>query len=106
MTNMTSMTQANYLISCAGRKELSTHRLKEPSSNAEHEAMKIYEGKVVEQVAMDHEPPPDINDSTLIDARNAIQNQVSMLESSVADHQCADAFWKSALFNGCHILNM
>jgi hypothetical protein len=106
MVNMTSMTQANYLISHTGKKEFSTCRLKEFGSNAEQEPMKLYEGKMAEQDATDHEPPPTINDSTLIDARNTKRNQVSMLESSVADPQCANEFWKLTFSNRCHILSM
>ncbi len=47
-TNMTTMTQINTLIARAGGKELSTQRLKELRSIAEHPAMELYNTKVVE----------------------------------------------------------
>jgi hypothetical protein len=98
--NMTTMTQVNTLIAFAGGKELSTWRLKELGSIAEHAAMKLYNAKVAEQNAMEHEPPPDIDAS--VDSDVMIANQ----ESTMRDLQHANDFWQSHLPDGCHILSM
>jgi hypothetical protein len=55
--NMTTMTQINTLIACAGGKELSTRRLKELGSIAKHAAMELYNGKVAEQNTMEQDFP-------------------------------------------------
>jgi hypothetical protein len=77
--NMTTMTQVNTLIACAGGEELSTQRLKELQSVAEDAAMELYDTKVAEQNAMEHEPPPNIDASVNSDVM--ITNQ----ESTVTD---------------------
>jgi hypothetical protein len=52
--NMTSMTQANSLIACVGRSNLSAKRLKELGSNARLEVKELHDVKVAEQNKMDH----------------------------------------------------
>jgi hypothetical protein len=98
--NMTTMTQVNTLIACAGSKELSTWRLKELGSIAKDKAMELYDAKFVEQNAMEHETPPDIDASLNSDVMNSNQ------ESTVTDSQRADEFWQSHFPNRCHILSM
>ncbi len=98
--NMTTMTQVNTLIAHAGGKELSTRRLKKLGSVAKHAAIELYNAKVVEQNAMEHEAPPNIDASVNSDVMIADQ------ESTVTDLQHANKFWQSHLPNGCHILSM
>jgi hypothetical protein len=52
--NMTPMTQANSLIACVGRTNLSAKRLKELGSNAKLEAKELHDVEVAEQNQMDH----------------------------------------------------
>ncbi len=99
-SNMTTMTQVNTLIACAGSKELSTRRLKELGRIAKHAAIELYDAKVAEQNTMEHEPPADINAPVNSDV------VISGQESTITDLQCADNFWQSHLANGCHILSM
>jgi hypothetical protein len=87
--NMTTMTQVNTLIARAGGKELSTQRMKELGSIAKYAAMELYNTKVAEKKAMEHEPPPDINDS--INSDVMIANQ----ESTMTDLQHANKFRQS-----------
>ncbi len=61
--NMTTMTQVNTLIARTGGKELSTQRLKELGSVAEHKAIELYNAKVAKKNNMEHGPPPNINSS-------------------------------------------
>ncbi len=98
--NMTTMTQVNTLIARAGGKELSTWRLKELGSIAEHTAMELYNAEVGEQNAMEHESPADINAPVISDVMIARQ------ESTVTDLQRANDFWQSHLPNRYHILSM
>jgi hypothetical protein len=62
-TNMNTMTKASTLTARARRKSLTTCKLKELGSYAEHEAMERYTAEVATQNAMDHEPPPNIGDN-------------------------------------------
>ncbi len=98
--NMTTMTQINTLIAHTGGKELSTRRLKELDSIAKHAAMELYNAKVVEQNAMEQEPPANINAPIISGVMIAGQ------ESTVTDSQRANDFWQSHLPNGCHILSI
>ncbi len=50
--NMTTISQINTLVARAGGMELSTRRLRELRSIAEHAAMELYDAKVAEQNAM------------------------------------------------------
>jgi hypothetical protein len=98
--NMTTMTQVNTLTAHGGSKEVSTRRLKELGSNAEHAAMELYKAKVAEQNAMEHKPPADIDAPVTSDVMIAGQ------ESTVTDLQRANNFWQSHLPDRCHILSM
>ncbi len=70
---MTTMTQINTLIACAGGKELSTQRLKELGSIAKHAAMELYIAKVEEWNAMEQEPPAKIDAPIISDVMIAGQ---------------------------------
>jgi hypothetical protein len=98
--NMTTMTQINTLIARAGGKELSTWRLKELRSIAEHAAMELYDAEAAEQNAMEQEPPSKINAPVISDVMIAGQ------EPTITDLQHSDDFWQSHLPNGYHILSM
>jgi hypothetical protein len=98
--NMTTMTQINTLIACAGSKELSTQRLKEFRSITKTAAMELYNSQVVEQNAMEQEPPASIHAPIISDVIIAGQ------ESTAADLQHADNFWQSHLPDRHHILSM
>jgi hypothetical protein len=98
--NMTTMTQVNTLIARAGSKELSTQKLKELGSIAQHAAVELYIAKVADRNSMEHEPPPDIDASVNSDVMIADQ------ESTVTELQRANEFWQSHLPDGCHILSM
>jgi hypothetical protein len=52
--NMTSMTQVNSLIACAGGTKLSSKRLKELGSNAKLKAKELHNVEVAEQNKIDH----------------------------------------------------
>jgi hypothetical protein len=71
--NMTTMTQINTLIACAGSKELSTRWLKELGCIADHAAMELYNAEVVEQNSMEQEPPSKINAPVISDVISAGQ---------------------------------
>ncbi len=62
--------------------------------------MELYNSKVAEQNAMEHELPTDINAPVTSDVMIAGQ------ESTMTDLQCANDFWQSHLPNRCHILSM
>jgi hypothetical protein len=94
------MTQINTLIARAGGKKLSTWRLKEFRSIAEHTAMERYDAEVAERNAMEQEPPANINAPVISDV------MIDGQESTVTDLQRSDDFWQSHLPNGCHILSM
>ncbi len=98
--NITTMTQINTLIAHAGGKGLSTWRLNELGSIAEHAAMELYNAEVVEQNAMEQEPPSKIDAPIISDIM--IASQVH----TVTDLQRFNNFWQSHLPDGCHILSM
>jgi hypothetical protein len=98
--NMTTITQNSTLIAHTGGKELCTWRLKEVRSIAKHATMELYNAKVVEQNAMDQEPPAKID--ALVISNVMIAGQ----ESTITDLQRSNNFWQSHLPNGCHILSM
>jgi hypothetical protein len=98
--NMTTMTQINTLIAHAGGKELSTWRLKELGSIAEHTAMELHGAKVVEGNAMEPQPPANTHAPVVSDVMIAGQ------ESTVTDLPRSNNFWQSHLPDRCHILSM
>jgi hypothetical protein len=62
--------------------------------------MELYDAKVAERNAMEHEPPANIDAPVISDVIIAGQ------ESAVTDSQHANNFWQSHLPGGCHILRM
>jgi hypothetical protein len=93
--NMTTMVQINDLTACADGNKLSTLRLKELGSNAEHEARELYKAEENDKNAMDQSYCP-----IHIDEMN------SNFQSPVRVPQSPEEFLLSLLPNEFHIMSM
>ncbi len=113
--NMTSMTQANSLIACAGGMKLSSKRLKELGSNAELEAKELHNVEVAEQNEMDHGTVSDHTEEMETKPEIAItepevpaehQMKHEPQEEDMSQDQDPDGFWRTTIPERTQILTM
>jgi hypothetical protein len=113
--NMASMTQANSLIACVGRMNLSAKRLKELGSNAKLKAKELHDVEVAEQNKMDHgtvsnctkemDTNPEISITELeVPVEHQMEHEPQ--EENMSQDQDPDGFWRTTILEGTQILMM